>query len=43
MSDGTYCTDCPEGYTGRKCEICAEEYFGNPSTGINCQKCVCLF
>nr|CAD2172703.1 unnamed protein product [Meloidogyne enterolobii] len=41
VSDGTYCTDCPEGYTGRKCEICAEEYFGNPFNGIACQKCNC--
>ncbi|KAL3091629.1 hypothetical protein niasHT_024211 [Heterodera trifolii] len=42
MGDGdTLCTECPEGYAGRKCDICAEESFGNPAEGIPCQKCDC--
>uniref|UniRef100_A0A914HV37 Laminin-like protein lam-2 n=1 Tax=Globodera rostochiensis TaxID=31243 RepID=A0A914HV37_GLORO len=42
MGDGdTLCTECPEGYAGRKCDICAEESFGNPAEGLPCQKCDC--
>ncbi|KAI1706360.1 laminin EGF domain-containing protein [Ditylenchus destructor] len=42
LSDGdTICTECPEGYTGRKCENCANEFFGNPLDNIECRKCDC--
>ncbi|CAL1546871.1 unnamed protein product [Lymnaea stagnalis] len=32
------CTACPAGYTGRRCERCADNYVGNPlSPGDNCR------
>ncbi|KAI6243843.1 putative effector protein [Aphelenchoides fujianensis] len=42
MNDGdTICTECPEGYTGRKCDACADEYYGDPANGVECKKCDC--
>jgi len=35
------CTECPEGYTGPRCEYCSEDYFGHPLFGKPCQKCDC--
>lgn len=33
---------CREGYSGSRCDICAENYFGNPDKpGGNCEKCEC--
>ncbi|XP_065226755.1 laminin subunit beta-1 [Planococcus citri] len=34
--------DCDTGYTGSKCERCAENYYGNPDiVGGKCQACNC--
>ncbi|KAF7638707.1 putative effector protein [Meloidogyne graminicola] len=35
------CTECPEGYSGPRCEFCAEDYFGDPLKGKPCKKCNC--
>lgn len=33
---------CQEGYTGARCDVCADNYFGNPEIpGGTCQKCDC--
>ncbi|GMT10927.1 hypothetical protein PFISCL1PPCAC_2224, partial [Pristionchus fissidentatus] len=41
-SDGDiFCTDCPTGYTGRRCDECMDDYFGNPAEKIPCKKCDC--
>ncbi|XP_078806358.1 basement membrane-specific heparan sulfate proteoglycan core protein isoform X14 [Oryzias latipes] len=37
-SDGQpTCDNCPPGFTGRRCERCAQGYTGNPLTGQRCQ------
>jgi coxsackievirus/adenovirus receptor len=42
MPDGdTFCTECPDGYTGRKCDSCADEFFGEPANAIECKRCEC--
>ncbi|CAD5234464.1 unnamed protein product [Bursaphelenchus xylophilus] len=42
LPDGTTtCTECPEGYQGKKCDECADEYYGNPDDGGVCKKCEC--
>uniref|UniRef100_A0A2K5P4H9 Laminin subunit alpha-2 n=1 Tax=Cercocebus atys TaxID=9531 RepID=A0A2K5P4H9_CERAT len=39
---GLICDGCPVGYTGPRCERCAEGYFGQPSVpGGSCQPCQC--
>ncbi|XP_045698619.1 laminin subunit alpha-2 isoform X5 [Phyllostomus hastatus] len=39
---GLICDECPVGYTGPRCERCAEGYFGQPSVrGGSCQPCQC--
>ncbi|XP_012516246.1 PREDICTED: laminin subunit alpha-2 [Propithecus coquereli] len=39
---GLICDECPAGYTGTRCERCAEGYFGQPSVpGGSCQPCQC--
>lgn len=39
---GYVCTACPIGYTGDKCEKCADGYFGNPLVlGDHCKPCSC--
>ncbi|VDN56935.1 unnamed protein product [Dracunculus medinensis] len=41
-SDGdVICTDCPIGYTGRRCDICADGFFGDPGAGTSCEECTC--
>nr|XP_022901153.1 laminin subunit beta-1 isoform X1 [Onthophagus taurus]XP_022901154.1 laminin subunit beta-1 isoform X1 [Onthophagus taurus] len=33
---------CKEGFTGARCDVCADNYFGNPEVpGGNCQLCDC--
>lgn len=33
---------CQEGYTGPRCDVCADNYFGNPEVpGGSCQRCDC--
>nr|NP_476618.1 LanB1, isoform A [Drosophila melanogaster]NP_723319.1 LanB1, isoform B [Drosophila melanogaster]P11046.4 RecName: Full=Laminin subunit beta-1; AltName: Full=Laminin B1 chain; Flags: Precursor [Drosophila melanogaster]AAF52563.1 LanB1, isoform A [Drosophila melanogaster]AAN10647.1 LanB1, isoform B [Drosophila melanogaster] len=32
---------CQEGYSGSRCEICADNFFGNPDNGGTCSKCEC--
>ncbi|XP_008566936.1 PREDICTED: laminin subunit alpha-2 [Galeopterus variegatus] len=39
---GLICDECTVGYTGPRCERCAEGYFGQPSVpGGSCQPCQC--
>ncbi|CAG9855706.1 unnamed protein product [Phyllotreta striolata] len=40
--DMTMCTECPAGYTGHKCDVCSDGYYGDPSTpnGV-CKECEC--
>ncbi|CEF61838.1 Laminin subunit gamma-1 [Strongyloides ratti] len=35
------CTECPVGYSGRKCDFCGDGYYGNPADGIECKECNC--
>ncbi|XP_030383466.1 laminin subunit beta-1 [Scaptodrosophila lebanonensis] len=32
---------CKEGYAGARCEICADNYFGDTDAGGSCEKCDC--
>ncbi|XP_037977855.2 laminin subunit gamma-1 [Plutella xylostella] len=45
MDGGIVCTDCPNGYAGPKCEVCADGHFGDPlgqfGPGQECQECQC--
>ncbi|XP_062980764.1 laminin subunit alpha-2 isoform X3 [Elgaria multicarinata webbii] len=42
QSRGVICDECPAGYTGSRCERCAEGYFGQPlRPGGSCQPCQC--
>ncbi|CAD5229335.1 unnamed protein product [Bursaphelenchus okinawaensis] len=36
-----YCTECPVGFTGQRCDYCAEGYFGDPVNNIPCKPCGC--
>lgn len=34
--------DCQEGYSGSRCDVCSDNYFGNPELpGGSCQPCDC--
>ncbi|KAI0241520.1 Laminin subunit gamma-1 [Lamellibrachia satsuma] len=39
------CINCKEGYTGNRCEMCADGYYGDPQGKYGpprpCQKCIC--
>ncbi|KAG8233283.1 hypothetical protein J437_LFUL013627 [Ladona fulva] len=39
------CTDCPKGYSGPRCELCSDGYFGDPTGQFgpvqSCQPCDC--
>ncbi|XP_075991196.1 laminin subunit gamma-1 [Anticarsia gemmatalis] len=45
MDKSIVCTDCPEGYAGPKCEVCADGYFGDPTGQFGpakqCELCQC--
>ncbi|KAH9630190.1 hypothetical protein HF086_000750 [Spodoptera exigua] len=45
MDGSIVCTDCPEGYAGPKCEVCADGYFGDPTGQFGppkqCELCQC--
>lgn len=36
-----YCHNCTGNTIGRYCEQCERGYFGDPSFGIHCKKCMC--
>uniref|UniRef100_A0A8C3RNL2 Laminin subunit alpha 2 n=1 Tax=Chelydra serpentina TaxID=8475 RepID=A0A8C3RNL2_CHESE len=41
-SHGLICDECPPGYTGPRCERCADGYFGQPLIpGGSCRPCQC--
>ncbi|VDP07330.1 unnamed protein product [Soboliphyme baturini] len=35
------CIDCPNGYGGRRCDACADGFFGDPISNLSCQLCEC--
>ncbi|KHJ43700.1 laminin EGF-like protein [Trichuris suis] len=35
------CLECPAGYAGRRCDICSDGYYGDPSSGQECNFCKC--
>ncbi|XP_076805272.1 laminin subunit alpha-1-like isoform X3 [Clavelina lepadiformis] len=36
------CLECPVGFAGKRCEICADGYYGNPAIpGGTCTRCQC--
>lgn len=39
------CTECPAGYTGHRCDICSDGYFGDPTgrygPATECRLCEC--
>ncbi|XP_067209558.1 laminin subunit gamma-1 isoform X2 [Linepithema humile] len=35
------CSECPNGRTGRRCEVCSDGYHGNPEIGVACHLCDC--
>ncbi|CAG9764671.1 unnamed protein product [Ceutorhynchus assimilis] len=41
----TMCTECPTGYSGHKCDLCSDGYFGDPTGRFGepklCQPCDC--
>ncbi|XP_014366432.2 laminin subunit gamma-1 [Papilio machaon] len=45
MDQNIVCTDCPLGYAGPKCEVCADGFFGDPTGQFGpakpCEECQC--
>ncbi|RVE52211.1 hypothetical protein evm_003130 [Chilo suppressalis] len=45
MDGSIVCTDCPEGYAGPRCEVCADGHFGDPTGKVGqpseCMECQC--
>lgn len=43
--ESTICTECPTGYMGARCDVCADGYFGDPTgrygPATPCQPCDC--
>ncbi|CAG9761693.1 unnamed protein product [Ceutorhynchus assimilis] len=43
--DVTMCTECPTGYSGHRCDVCSDGYYGDPTgrfgTPSPCQVCEC--
>ncbi|XP_057672531.1 laminin subunit gamma-1-like [Diorhabda carinulata] len=43
--DMTMCTECPTGYTGHKCDLCSDGYYGDPTGRYGprspCRECEC--
>ncbi|KAG8444246.1 hypothetical protein GDO86_009434 [Hymenochirus boettgeri] len=41
-NQGVICDSCPLGYTGQRCERCADGYYGQPTVpGGSCKPCKC--
>ncbi|XP_050361187.1 laminin subunit gamma-1 [Nymphalis io] len=45
MDQSIVCTDCPAGYAGPRCEVCADGHFGDPTGQFGprqeCDECQC--
>ncbi|RXG52055.1 Laminin subunit gamma-1 [Armadillidium vulgare] len=45
LDESVVCLECPEGYTGPRCELCTDGYFGDPQGRHGaprpCEKCDC--
>ncbi|XP_065163974.1 laminin subunit gamma-1 isoform X1 [Atheta coriaria] len=45
IEDDTVCVECPVGYTGSRCDVCSDGYFGDPTGRYGpktpCQACEC--
>ncbi|XP_028035475.1 laminin subunit gamma-1 [Bombyx mandarina] len=45
MDQSIVCTDCPDGYAGPRCEVCADGHFGDPNGQFGpqkqCEECQC--
>ncbi|KAJ0183971.1 hypothetical protein K1T71_000394 [Dendrolimus kikuchii] len=45
MDQSIVCTDCPAGYAGPRCEVCADGHFGDPTGQFGpakeCEECQC--
>ncbi|XP_037079279.1 laminin subunit gamma-1-like [Pollicipes pollicipes] len=39
--DTVACLECPTGYTGHKCDICIDGWFGEPDNEMPCRECDC--
>ncbi|EDW76145.1 uncharacterized protein Dwil_GK14820 [Drosophila willistoni] len=39
--DNNMLCHCQEGYAGSRCEICADNFYGQPENGGTCSKCEC--
>ncbi|XP_067121237.1 laminin subunit gamma-1 [Centruroides vittatus] len=39
--DQVACLQCPQGYTGHRCQLCVDGYYGEPNFDQQCRKCEC--